>query len=213
MRLPLLVVSSVVVSLVFSACDTPNRSVTPVPIPKAAPIVSGQKEKDKAVLAEADKIDAQFPEAKPHTDNQRAAVAAAPAVDVEKLVADYEAALKSRDGLIAALKEENATLAKKLADALEKGDFYIRIGGYALSALLVAAGVASFWLQAQLAFLGPKVGLALISAGGSVFAMMQAYDFTKDNPWVVGLTLALVLVAGVLAYANHWHDVKGVKKP
>jgi hypothetical protein len=211
MRFPFVILSSLVIGLVFAACKTQKHPVVPVPIPESGPVVSGQKEKDKVVLAEADKIDALAPNVKDHTDKQRKAVADAPAVDVEKIVAEYEIALKSRDVVIAALKEENGKLTKKLAEALEKGDFYIRIGGYALAGLLVAAGVASFWLQAQLAFLGPKVGLALISAGGSVFAMMQAYDFTKDHPWVAGLTLALVLIAGVLAYANNWHEKQSVK--
>jgi hypothetical protein len=192
----------------LSGCNGRKPMMAPVPLPVSGPVVAGQKAKDEVVLKEADKIDAVAPLAKPHTDAQRAAIAANPAVDVEKIVAEYEVALKSRDGVIAGLKQENASLAKQLKDALEKTDRYLRLGGYGLSALLVAAGVASFFLAAQVPFLGPRIGFALIAAGGSVFAMMQAYDFTKQHPWVVGVALLFIVVAGVYAHSNYIRDVK-----
>ena len=62
--------------------------------------------------------------------------------------------------------------------------------------------------MSQLAFLGPKIGYALIAAGGSVFTMLQAYQWTKAHPWITGITLLFLVAAGALAVANHAHDKK-----
>jgi len=60
--------------------------------------------------------------------------------------------------------------------------------------------------MAQLPFLGPKIGFALIAAGGSVFAMLQAYQWTKAHPWITGVTLLFLTIAGALALANNHHS-------
>lgn len=166
---------------------------------QSAPVVAGQEGKDATVLSEAAQIDAIAPEAKPHTDAQRAAVAAAPAADVSRLVKAYEAEGDQ-------LRKENATLTKERDEARNQTDRTIIIGGYALAALLVAAGVATFFLMAQLPFLGPKIGFALIGAGASVFAMLQAYQWTKAHPWITGITLLFLVAAAALAFANHAHN-------
>jgi hypothetical protein len=175
----------------------------------SAPVVAGQMGKDATVLDEAAKIDAIAPEVKEHTDAQRAAVAANPAQDVAKLVAEFEARIKEieKDGDERA-KADAAIIAqrtKERDEARNETDRAIVIGGYAFAAILVAAGVATFFLMAQLAFLGPKIGYALIGAGSSVFVMLQAYQWTKAHPWITGITLLFLVAAGALAFANHLH--------
>lgn len=170
-----------------------------LPPPASAAIIEGQKGKDRVVVEEAGKIAQEWPEAKPHTDAQIAAVAAAPAADVERLNAQWEAVLANRDAIIAKITKERD-------EARNATDKAIRIGGYALAGILVALGVASFFLAAQVPWLGPKISMALIAAGLSVFAMVQAYEWTKAHPWITGITLLFLVAAGALAYANHHHS-------
>jgi len=187
----------VLLLFVSSGCNHTPRPIQPTV--ESAPILASQTGKDVTIISEAAKIDAIAPAAKPHTDAQRAAVAAAPAADVAKLSKDYEAKLKEQ-------AERIADLTKLLEEARNQTDRTILVSGYALSALLVSLGVATFFLMAQLAFLGPRIGYALIGAGASVFAMLQAYQWTKAHPWVTGIALLFLAVAAALAAANHLHS-------
>ncbi len=183
--------------LALTGCST-ARVPALRPAVVSAPVVASQEGKDRTVLSEAAQIDAIAPAAKPHTDAQRAAVAAAPAADVSRLV-------KALEAEAAQLLKEIATLTKERDEARNQTDRTIIIGGYALAALLVAGGVATFFLMAQLAFLGPRIGYALIGAGGSIFVMLQAYQWTKAHPWVTGATLLFLVAAGAFAAANQIH--------
>jgi hypothetical protein len=183
--------------LALTGCST-SRAPALRPAVVSAPVVASQEGKDRTVLSEAWQIDAIAPAAKPHTDAQRAAVAAAPAADVSRLV-------KALEAEAAQLLKEIATLTKERDEARNQTDRTIIIGGYALAALLVAGGVATFLLMAQLAFLGPRIGYALIGAGGSVFVMLQCYQWTKAHPWVTGATLLFLVAAGAFAAANQVH--------
>jgi len=183
--------------LALTGCST-SRAPALRPAVVSAPVVASQEGKDRTVLSEAAQIDAIAPAAKPHTDAQRAAVAAAPAADVSRLV-------KALEAEAAQLLKEIATLTKERDEARNQTDRTIIIGGYALAALLVAGGVATFFLMAQLAFLGPRIGYALIGAGGSVFVMLQCYQWTKAHPWVTGATLLFLVAAGAFAAANQVH--------
>jgi len=183
--------------LALTGCST-SRAPALRPAVVSAPVVASQEGKDRTVLSEAAQIDAIAPAAKPHTDAQRAAVAAAPAADVSRLV-------KALEAEAAQLLKEIATLTKERDEARNQTDRTIIIGGYALAALLVAGGVATFFFMAQLAFLGPRIGYALIGAGGSVFVMLQCYQWTKAHPWVTGATLLFLVAAGAFAAANQVH--------
>jgi len=183
--------------LALTGCST-SRAPALRPAVVSAPVVASQEGKDRTVLSEAAQIDAVAPAAKPHTDAQRAAVAAAPAADVSRLV-------KALEAEAAQLLKEIATLTKERDEARNQTDRTIVLGGYALAALLVAGGVATFFLMAQLAFLGPRIGYALIGAGGSVFVMLQCYQWTKAHPWVTGATLLFLVAAGAFAAANQVH--------
>ena len=188
---------ALVALIALTGCST-SRAPALRPAVVSAPVVASQEGKDRAVLSEAAQIDAIAPAAKPHTDAQRAAVAAAPAADVSRLV-------KALEAEAAQLLKEIATLTKERDEARNQTDRTIIIGGYALAALLVAGGVATFFLMAQLAFLGPRIGYALIGAGGSVFVMLQCYQWTKAHPWVTGATLLFLVAAGAFAAANQVH--------
>jgi len=183
--------------LALTGCST-SRAPALRPAVVSAPVVASQEGKDRTVLSEAAQIDAIAPAAKPHTDAQRAAVAAAPAADVSRLV-------KALEAEAAQLLKEIAKLTKERDEARNQTDRTIIIGGYALAALLVAGGVATFFLMAQLAFLGPRIGYALIGAGSSVFVMLQCYQWTKAHPWVTGATLLFLVAAGAFAAANQVH--------
>jgi hypothetical protein len=188
--------------LVLAATGCQRGGVALAPPINAAPMLAGQEGKDRAIISEAAKIDAIAPAAKPHTDAQRAAVAAAPAADVARIVAEFESKTKADAATI-------ARLTKELNEARNKTDRVIRIGGYALAALLVALGAASFFLAAQVPWLGPRIGMALGASGASVFAMVQAYEWTKAHPWVTGLALLGIIIAAALAYANNFHANNG----
>ena len=187
------------VLVLLSAGCGPGRIRPSLPPPASAAIIDGQKAKDRVVVEEAGKIAQGWPEAKPHADAQLAAVASAPAADVERLNSQWAAVVADRDKQIAQLTKERD-------DARNATDKAIRIGGYALAGIFVALGVASFFLAAQVPWLGPKISMALIAAGSSIFAMVQAYEWTKAHPWITGITLLFLVVAGALAYANNYHS-------
>jgi hypothetical protein len=189
--------------LLLFGCNSKMKPASPSV--QFAPIVASQESKDTTILAEASKIDSIAPLAKPYTDTQRAAVAAAPASDVAKLSKDYEAKLKEQANHIVKLTD-------MLNEAKSQTDRVIVIGGYGLSALFVSLGVATFFLMAQLPFLGPRIGYALIGAGASVFAMLQAYQWTKAHPWITGIVLLFLAVAAALCVANNLHAKEPAKQ-
>jgi len=171
--------------LALTGCRT-----APVPRPAvvSAPVVASQEGKDRAILTEAAQIDALAPAAKPHTDAQRAAVAAAPAADVAKLVKDYEATVSEQAERIAAL----TTTVEKLKDAEKKKQVSIcRWAGFALlalAALLVYAKLTPF---------------AIASAVGGFLALGLAQLLSQ--PWfTTALNIALGVCA-VAAVAAAWH--------
>jgi hypothetical protein len=190
------------VMLVIAGCKSATVPTKRPPV-NSAPVIAGQLGKDATIIEEAAKIDAIAPEAKPHTDAQRAAIAANPAQDVAKLVAEFEKreneAAKETAAIIAGLRAE-IEAANSLVDRV------IRIGGYALAAILGAAAAASLFLAAQVPWLGPRISAALGAASVSIFAMVWAYEWTKQHPWITAITGACILVAAALAYANHLHD-------
>ena len=175
----------------------------PAPGIASAPVLAAQQGKDVAVLASASRIDAVAPAVRPQTDEIRAAVAAAPATQVASLIKDYDAA-RAGDAKALAVSEARAKAAEEATDNA------VIIGGYALVALLILAGVGSFAFQAQLAFLGAGIGWAAFAAAGVLFGLLRFYQFTRDHPWITGLALAPLLVAAGLAVSNHFH-AKGAK--
>lgn len=63
---------------------------------------------------------------------------------------------------------------------------------YVMAGLFIAAGVVAFiWLQAR------KLGVALVAAGASLFVVAH-------YPWVILLTLLIVLVIGVVMFVDYY---------
>jgi hypothetical protein len=195
-RTLLLLACIAVVALLAGCASKPAPTRPPV---NAAPVVASQTGKDAVIISEAAKIDAIAPAAKPHTDAQRAAVSAAPAADVARIVAEFEAAAKAD-------AEEIIRLRAELASARDSVDRVIRIGGYALAAILGALAAASLFLAAQVPWLGPRISASLAAASISIFAMVWAYEWTKAHPWITAISGACILIAAALAYANHLHS-------
>jgi hypothetical protein len=188
---------------VLTACGSNSGQTRQAPDP--APLVQGQKLKDTTVLGAAKDIDKssdgtpQEDQVKMFTDKIRLAVAANPAEDVANMLKEYQTVVEG-------LSAENKKLKEDLVDARGWTDKVITLGGYALAALFTVGGVATFFLKAQLPFLGNTIGYALLASGATMFGLMQAYQFTKNHPYIVGIVLLLLTVAVTAAYINHRHE-------
>jgi len=148
----------------------------------SAPVIASQEGKDKAIITEAAKIDAIAPAAKPHTDAQRAAVAAAPASQVASLVAEYEAKAKADADHIRDLTK----MIDELKDAEQKKQVAIcRWAGFAMLAL------AAVFVYAKL------TPFAIASGVGGFLALGLAQLLSQ--PW---FTTALNISLGVVAVAS-----------
>ena len=183
------VIIAVVCAVILSGCAFGKRRAAVIPAPVSAPIVAGQKGKDATILAEAAAIDQVSPEAKPHTDAQRAAVAAAPAEDVAKLVRDLE----SQNS---ALIRDNAEKDKRINDMknAEQAKEVATLRCIGLGALVVAGLLA--WAQ--------KVRFAAVS--GLVCLVSLGLAQLISQPWfmpAVGIASGVALIA--LGWAA-WHD-------
>jgi len=180
----------VAVALLAGCRTAPAVARPPV---ASAPVVASQEGKDTAILNEAAQIDAIAPAAKPHTDAQRAAVAAAPAADVAKLAKGYEDHIVGLDKMVAKLEKQIADL--KDAE-LKKQTAWLRwvgLGALAIAGLLAWARQLEFAATAALAGLA-SLGLAqLISQPWFMPAVSIA----------AGLALAAV---GFIGYKKYQKD-------
>ena len=200
----------VVLVALLAGCKTAPAASNRPPI-DAKPLLLAHEGKDRAIVDLTAKIDAnvdawfsQFPapyaaEIKAATAAQREEVAKAPAAQFNVII-DAMQKNASDDA------KTIATLRKELASARDSVDRVIRIGGYALAGILGALAAASLFLAAQVPWLGPRISAALGAASVSIFAMVWAYEWTKQHPWITAITGACILVAAALAYANHLHD-------
>lgn len=187
MKPPLLIVLSL---LTVVGCSTP-RTVRPAV--ESGPVVTSQEGKDRTVLSEAAKIETLAPQTKLHTDAQRAAVAAAPAADVSRLVNVYEAQIKDLNDRVAGLSK---TIENLKDGELKKQAAWLRwfgLGAFAVAGLLVWARQFEFSATAALAGL-VSLGLAQLIS----------------QPWfmpAVGIGAGLALAAvGYIGYRKHRKD-------
>jgi membrane protein implicated in regulation of membrane protease activity len=164
-----------------------------VPPVVSAPVIASQEGKDTAILSEAAQIDAIAPAAKPHTDAQRAAVAAAPAADVARLA-------KAFDSQIADLLRDNTEKDKQIADMkdaeLKKQTAWLRWIG--LGAIAVA-GLLAWSRQLQFAAVSALVGLTALGLAQLI-----------SQPWfmpAVSIASGLALAAvGFIGYRKYQKD-------
>jgi hypothetical protein len=183
-----------VILLLCAGCNHTPRPVTAPPV-SSAPVIASQEGKDTAILSEAAQIDAIAPDAKPHTDAQRAAVAAAPAADVAKLSKEYEAAIAGLNKTIDGLKDTVAKQTKEIADIKDAEQIkqvstlrWIGLGALAVAGLLA-------WAQ--------QVRFAAVSALVGIVSLGLAQLISQ--PWfmpAVGIASGVALIA--LGWAA-WH--------
>jgi len=163
------------------------RPSAPAPAATTA-IVTAHKGKDAIIVAEAGKIDAIAPEVKEHTDAQRAAVAAAPAVDIERLNTEWRAVVDS-------LATENAKLTKDVAalkgQALREQSRWLTWAGVGL---LAAFGLSI--VVGQFAAAIKTWPLAALGAG--CFGLAQLIS----HPWFLRGFTGLLLAG--LAYSAYY---------
>jgi hypothetical protein len=147
--------------------------------------LASQEGKDTTIVSEAAKIDAIAPAAKPHTDAQRAAVAAAPAADVAKLVSGYDTKIKELTDSIADLSKT----IENLKDAEQKKQVatcrWIGLGALALAVLLAYLKLGEW---------------SLVSGGVGMLSLGLAQLISQ--PWfTTALNCALAVCAAGLAFA------------
>lgn len=154
---------------------------------QGATVIASQTAKDATVVGAADRIDiaAPAPAVRVETDTIRAAVKAAPAAQVEQIVAAQSARIKDL--------EDSATRTIKLV-----------IFGIA-AAGMIAGAVIGFYLQQ------PRAGGAIAAGAAAAFALGLAYEWAQRNQWAVGISFALVAAGGALMYANRWHSRDAAK--
>ena len=155
-----------------------------MPAVESAPILASQEGKDTTVISEAAKIDAIAPAAKPHTDAQRAAVAAAPAADVAKLVNGYEAKIKELTDRISDLSKT----IENLKDAEQKKQV-ATLRWFGLGALAIA-GLLAWAQQVRFAAVGALVGLVSLGLAQLI-----------SQPWFMP---AVAIASGVALLALGW---------
>jgi len=177
--------------LTLAGCSS-TRAKAPTTV-ESASTLDTQKGKDRTIIAEADKIDAVAPAAKPHTDAQRAAVAAAPAADVATLV-------KSFESQIADLVRDNAAKDKQINDLkdaeLKKQTAWLRWFGFGA---LAVAGLLAWARQFEFSATAALVGVASLGLAQLI-----------SQPWfmpAVSITAGLALLTvGFIGYKKYQKD-------
>jgi hypothetical protein len=178
--------------LALTGCST-ARAPALRPAVVSAPVVASQEGKDRTVLSEAAQIDAIAPAAKPHTDAQRAAVAAAPAADVSRLV-------KALESQIAELVRDNAAKDKQINDLkdaeLKKQTSWLRWFGFGA---LAVAGLLAWARQFEFSATAALVGVASLGLAQLI-----------SQPWfmpAVSITAGLALLTvGFIGYKKYQKD-------
>lgn len=197
--------------LLLVGCDRKPTLTTPPAAPLAAPakpegkaLVSDHEKKDGTVLQRADAIDALAPAAKPHTDAQRAAVAAAPAAQIADMLARYDAFVASANALLAERDKALAKQAERIK-ALEDAELRAQVRSIRLFGLgcLVVAGL--------LGYLAKNIpGAAVAGAFGfGALAVAQAWLRVASHPAFIP-TVVGVCVAGLVGLA--WACLHAYKK-
>jgi len=169
------------VCLLFTGCNTARKLS---PAVESAPILASQEGKDTTIVSEAAKIDAIAPAAKPHTDAQRAAVAAAPAADVAKLVNGYDAKIKELTDQIVGLNK----MIENLKDAEQKKQV-ATLRWFGLGALAIA-GLLAWAQQVRFAAVGALVGIVSLGLAQLI-----------SQPWFMP---AVAIASGVALLALGW---------
>lgn len=184
--------------LLLTACQTGKRQ-DPVRPPESAPVLAGQAEKDKVIVAAADTIDQKAKgttveaDIKASTDAQRAAVKTYPAADVERITSEYQATIDSMNKDIAA----KAKQISDLQDAEKKKQvFWLRLAG--IVAVIATAALVYFGLRA---FAGLAGTIALVCLGMAQLISQPWFD-TVFN-WTLAVVAAAFVGVGLYEFRSH----------
>ncbi len=177
-----------------------GKSRPSLPPPASAAIIDGQAGKDRVVVAEAGKIAQEWPDAKPHTDAQIAAVAAAPAADVARLDAAWKAIVKQVTG-------ERDEARKKLAEADAKFHRTVRLwlafAGFTFGALTIAGGIMFAKFAVLFSWFGRDVLILTASLSSLAWFTSLAYGWAVAHlNWIMGGAAFLLVAVALLIYAN-----------
>lgn len=188
--------------LAFSGCHQKPVPAAPE-VPATGKVVQDHQNKDRVLLKEADAIDKLAPQAKPHTDAQRKAVAEAPAEQIAKLAADFTEAIASYQAIIDA---KDALLTKKDEQIKSFRDSelnaQVRTMRWFGFGCLLAAGALGYARQTGFA----------IAAGGTGFlslGLAQLWHRVASHPAFLP-SLGALVVLGVIAFV--WAAVHAYKK-
>ena len=191
-----IILVSTALLLALFGCNSPRSSRTSTPLPALAASVDAQVKKDAVVTAEATRIDvavANTPvaeEVKVSTDAQRAAVVAAPAADLLKITAGYEAEIKT----LSEAKAKLETRLVELQDAERKKQVtLLRLIGVA--AVLAAVTLAYFRMTGFAAL----AGATALFAFGMGQLISQPWFATVFN-WSLGITAVIAVGVGVFEW-------------
>ena len=204
--------------LALGGCS--NRPPAEIRIPDAAPVIEGARFTEATVLGEA--ADVRFQLAAAVTASLglpsepavraaaaqvetslaavEAAIAAHPAAEIEKLVADFHAAIEQLRAVIA---DRNAEI-KTLRDADARFWNRILVGlGIASSLLAVGAGFFSASIPFIGPALGPRIGIMAGACAATCFTLAYLAAWTREHPVITACIVATTLAVGVgLAWAN-----------
>jgi hypothetical protein len=118
-----------------------------------------------------------------------------------------------RQSLAAELAKQHSEMLASVAKAKAEAETaerrfigWICFGG---AAILAAMAGLVFFLGGSIPFAGPKAALGLGAGSALLFGAGLAYQFIRDNPWIMyagfGLAFTTVLVSVGLMWANHHH--------
>lgn len=175
-----------------------------LPPPASAAIIEGQKGKDRVVVEEAGKIAQEWPEAKPHTDAQIAAVKAAPAADVERLNAQWEAVVADRDKTISELRIKLAESDAKIHRTIR---LWLAFAGFVFGALTIAGAIMFAKFSVLFSWFGRDVLILTGSLSALSWFTSLAYGWAVANlNWIMGGAVLIVVAISILVYANVRND-------
>jgi hypothetical protein len=177
-----IITASLLLASLMSGCQR-GQTRPSVPRPDGAAVVAGHEAKDAVVLAEADRIDVLAPQARPHTEAQRAAVAAAPAAQIAALNAEWAAVVRALEAQVRALEVR--------VEALQDAELRAQVGAMRKGGFVLLAAAAA------LAF-GRQISWAVLAGGGGflLLAVAQLWHRVGSHPWFYPV-LGAVVVAGL----------------
>lgn len=125
----------------------------------------------------------------------------------EQLIKERAAAAIKLQSEINRLEKEKVDAVRAAKDEAEKEQRrLLNFIFHGCGALLVLVGVGCFTFLSSIPFLGPRIGLMLISAGAASIGAGIAVNWVLSHAWVLWIAIGVpLLVAIAFAFVNHHH--------